>query len=367
MNISSLIKNTIGAFLVLAMAPLLAQENCIKAGCWDMVDCKNIGCPSGSHWSGGGEWLYWKVAEDELNIGSLFKATKVAPTSLSSSPSSSSPLSPSDVVLPNTTKVRGKDIIPKFTYNSGFRIRLAYDLPSKWVFEATYVWVPGDARTKFAIADAALNEQIILNSTDFPIFELLKGAPAQQFRAHWKINVSSVNLYAGRLLEFCPGMIFLPHFGFRANWNTQDYRYSGQLFPAPITKNQTFIDGDFHAHYAGYGVEGGLWGFWDLVPGIRLVGHLGGAILYSKIQIQQKLNLRTATVTGVQLADVEALETASPFTTTPMVDTFIGLLVNFPVGKMIFVGRVGWEQHVQIFSTRNLSGQGLTCGGFLIF
>ena len=120
----------------------------------------------------------------------------------------------------------------------------------------------------------------------------------------------------------------------------------------------------------GCGAEAGLWGDWDFCNGFSLLGHVGGAILYSELHIHGN----AATTGPAPAAGALGAYVDNIWAAIPMLDYFIGLqyVTCLADGEIYF--RAGWEQHVLFNVNRfsfpdhgNLSLQGLTLGGGLIF
>ena len=182
-------------------------------------------------------------------------------------------------------------------------------------------------------------------------------------RIKWDTNINNIDADVGYTLPFGECFRLRPHIGFRATWLDQKYR-SYQDNAADSTETQFTSAAKYSEKLNGYGVEGGLFADWNIGCGFSLVGHVGGSLIYSKINVTQ-------TTSNIALdTDVAFLRTSDTIRIgTPSLDYFVGLeyLSNFCETDLC--AYLGWEQHVlfdvnQLFdyASGNLYTQGLTLG-----
>jgi hypothetical protein len=348
MKIKSILFNLIGAMLCATTLPL-AAANCFPCGndcCeWDLCDGKI---------TLGADWLYWKVTEDNLLLGStsnLISEPRTEPLDVHASP-----------------------LTQSFKYNSGFRVNLGYELPGNcWDINVCYTYLPGHSTSSTFNSTNPTSHIFTPNRTDFPILgtildnELVQ-APTS-VSSKWNFNGNNVDVDMGRTVCFGECLKLRPHVGFRVTWFDQNLRFSARSAIAedPLVQN---YDAKFSQKFTGCGVEGGLWGEWQVGCGLSVVGHFGGSVLYSKFRLHERAVASNLTVTPGDV--VIAYNCHSFRNATPTVDYFLGMQYETCFCDMLFSVHAGWEQHVlfdvnKIAHDGNLATQGLTLGLALAF
>lgn len=328
----SLIYSLIGILSTGLVCPLTAAQN---FDTYNDCCCENASCDG--KFTIGADWLYWKVQEDSLINASLIDTT--------------------DPLLATSDS-----ILPKFKYDSGFRVNVGYELPNNgWDLGVSYLYLPSNAHVSVATAD--INQFINISYDDLitPTFNRLTSLSAK-----WDLNISQVDAEIGRTV--CLGNCFTirPHIGFRALLMHQKLRLDYTPDDSTIFSDVVAFN-KYTEKLNGYGVEGGLWANWNIAYGFSLVGHVGGSLLYSKYTLHEDLVV-TAAVAEFDLPNGSATDTI--WTGTPTVEYFVGLHYAQTWNNFLISGHVGWEQRVIFDANRfrflredeNLSAQGLTLG-----
>lgn len=320
-------------------------------------DCCNANSCCDGKFVVGAEWLYWRVEEDNLNAGLIQDVVD-------------------DPIIDDYTSVTHKfnsNIEPKFNWDSGYRLYAGYEFCDCWELDVIYTYLPSSASTtRYENIDTSLTGQgIFINGEQYPILnggiiDSNKISHLNSYHAKWSINTNCIDVDLTKTVCFGECLRLRPHVGFRAFWFDQKYRVDAS-FVQPVNRagpseQSRFINGDLKQTFNGYGVEGGLWADYEIGCGLSIVGHIGGAILYSKSTVKQYVE--TILSTDLTTNDYHSTSKIG----TPMLDTFLGLQYADCICDMMFFGRVGWEQHVAFDVNRlatghgNISGQGLTLG-----
>lgn len=341
--------NLIGAALCAVASPLAAADFCNPCSNnyeWSCCDGKiNFGA----------DWLYWKVTEDNLSLGDIINAT--------------------DDVAVHNTDFRLTDVDQKFKYTSGFRVNLGYEMPCDcWGVNVNYTYMPSNSSSNSFSGEFDELRSFFPNIVNFPIF--LVGSESflpnlLSISSKWDLTANNIDVDIGRTLCFGECIKVRPHIGFRATWFDQ------KLKTHIATENLdgydlSTVEADFlfKENFRGYGVEGGLWGEWQIGCGLSFIGHVGGSILYSKIHTKQSFFALESATFGTVPEFSNTLTGQSchtVWTATPTMDYFVGLQYADCICDMLFAARVGWEQHVIFNANRlahdgNLGAQGLTLG-----
>lgn len=329
----------------------------------------------------GAEWLYWEPSQSGLQVGYVSDAPF---------PSSNGGPSPNlgDITSTPSTAM-GRGIRPEKKWSSGFRVYGGYYVPcSCWEIGLSYAALPTqENRLKHTITDSddsSSSSTSSSGSTDITstseFITLINGFPligegTQTFtniNGRWKLQFSYGDLDFAREINCGCNVSFRPHIGVRGLWVQEKYHFlasgaSGSGLGAPTTSS----DNSFKERINGYGIEGGLWVNWNIGCDFHLIGHFGGAILYSHYTLNTSL-ITLSTPSGV-LNPVPTVTSEVHlrdkfWNANPMLDTFLGVLYASKMCETTFFVRAGWEQHV-IFDTNqwsvnegNLTLQGLTLG-----
>jgi hypothetical protein len=332
--------NLLGLILCALSAPL-AAANCYP--------CRNDCC----EWSFcdgkiklGADWLYWKVMEDNLDIGSA--------VNISSNTSQ----------LPQVIQTSTVD--QNFKYSSGFRVNLGYELPCDcWDVNVSYTYLPSNSKSSTFTSTNTDTYLFSANDIDFPILSSLidQRTSPTLVSSKWNLTANNIDVDLGRTICFGECLKIRPHIGFRAAWFDQKLRYFAQsaITGQPVVNFSATLNEKF----TGYGVEGGLWGEWQIGCGLSVVGHFGGSVLYSKFRIHQSaITSEVLPTPGDTLVNNGG---GTSYSGTPTVDYFVGLQYADCLCDMLVSVHAGWEQHVLFDVNRlardgNLSTQGLTLG-----
>lgn len=289
-----------------------------------------------------GDWLFWKVQEDQLSVGSLTEG---------------------DI----DTYAEIHTLNPKFQYSNGFRLNLGYELPNScWDFNACYSYIPTTARTSTISINDLITSHISFNSDEFPILESLTmlSPTSEIFSSRWSLSLSCLDIDIGRVVALCDLIKIRPHAGFRAMWINQKQHLNINYTLDTETDEQVNVF--IKEHFQGYGVEAGLWASWQTCTGIAILGHVGGSVLYSNIHIPQKAIFD---VVADDVSNINVLTISDTIHSgIPSLDYFVGFQYCDLFCNTLISLVVGWEQHVMLDANRlskypgNLITQGLTLG-----
>lgn len=353
-----LLSGLLGLFLCSAAAPQASDycqnyDNCCE---WTMCDGRfNVGA----------DWLYWKTEQDNMLVGTIVDGNFF------------------DQI--NALEFDAHNKRPNWKYDNGFRVWAGYQLPCDcWDVGISYTYLPASSNiVSFHTPDVIANiggagdEIFTLFSTNLSDFNLIKGFNGvngnlfTDFHAKWNSTLNYIDVDVARTICLCECFKFRPHVGFRAAWMDQKLRARGTYPDLEGSELQTFFEevALLKQKFRGYGIEGGLWGEWDVGCGLSLIGHFGGSVLYSKFTVEQNFALFTLLGENQEenlRFDIDLHD--SFWTATPTVDYFLGLNYANCFCDMIFNIHAGWEQHVFFdmnrlsFNGGNLSTQGLTVG-----
>lgn len=284
-----------------------------------------------------GDWLYWKVEQESLYYADLL-------TNLSSAN------------VPNSTY--DKALTPNFHYTNGFRVGIGYELPGdEWKFGVVYTYIPGHGKSNNTTE----------NSTQ-SISQDFSDDLASTYKTKWNLNFSYLDIDLARSISCGESFRLSPHIGFRGAWMNQKF-HSSSILSTSTARSTNYGYGKVEETLNGYGIEGGLWGEWNIGFNFSFVGHVGGSILYSKFKGKFDTTQVNVAADGTETTPIDQSNRFPITTSTPSVDYFVGLqyaanLCNFDVSA-----HIGWEQHIffnmlnQVVNPEgNLSAQGLTLG-----
>ena len=346
MKMKSLMYKVLGLTLCSMAAPLAADScnnwsnNCCE---WSMCD---------GRFTVGADWLYWKTQSD-FNVGSVISYEQA-------------PNDPYTEVAYSDTKRLD------FQYDSGFRVYAGYELPCDcWDIGVSYVYLPSTSKKYNFVSASPFDEfgdEFATSLTDLQ--EISFGERDEDvffddFAAKWDSNINWIDVDLGRTI--CLGECFKlrPHAGFRAAWMDQSYRTVG-VVRSEGENEDTIYANKLKQKFNGYGIQGGIWGDWEIGCGFSFLGHFGGSLLASKYKITEDSLI---IVEGSPDTFYPGQGRDSFWTATPTVDYFLGLRYADCFCDMIVSAHVGWEQHLFFNLNRldghcngNLSTQGLTLG-----
>ena len=348
------LRNTILSCLALLSMSSAASAQEYFGGDYSCNPC----FPDIGRFSAGADWLYWKATEDGLNYGLLTTTTTPATGSLA---------------------VNERILKPRFEYDSGYRVYIGYELPCyDWEIGVIYTHAPNTRARSSALAASTLIPVVTQNITilDNSLFNFRGILPAagDAVKSQWGLDFDYIDFDLAHTLCLSDYLRVRPHIGIRYLWAKQtfDMDFVGTSADSDVTGNVAF-EGFLKNRTYGVGVEGGLWGDWEVGCGFSILGHVGGSILYGKHKIRGSHALVTTRGSATPITDLFSYRDVE-YTSIPMLDYFIGLQYATCLCEIEFNLHVGWEQHVAFDMNRftttdggDLSLQGLTLGGGFAF
>lgn len=325
-------------YLIIAtsiISPLLAAE---KHKC-DLSEsyCKNTLIV-------GAEWLYWKAEQSQMEIASNVTSTN------------------------SGTLVNASSIIPKFKYSNGYRLCADCLINDCWTIGTSFVHLPSQSSASASNDPALLATNFIpFNVNLYPIFTAFSqsGIFLSNFDVHWSLNLYYLDTYIRRTLCFCNCITLEPYLGARVMRMKQDINMSGNSpnaagGPASLTAS-------FSEKFYGAGLLAGINACWQLGCGFSFVAKFGSSLIYSSIH--NDFNIQAEQNGPLQIINKNKHHKAHP-----SIDSFIGIQYLRAFCKIAAEVHVGWENHLffhtnqfSLTTNGNLSLQGLTLGGSLIF
>lgn len=286
----------------------------------------------------GGDWLYWKVEEQNLSVGAhVIQSTNTDP---------SKKLNLVDSIVLN----------PDFKTNNGFRVAAGYVTQDLlWEITAAYTHVPTNANVDLALSPEQLaTNKISLFSDNFPL--LTPFPDTNWFAMHWKSDIDYLDLDLARTFTFCDVFDITPHIGIRGSWLCQSSVIQGFEPDVFLTKTKT--------RTCGIGMEGGIFGSWNLPYGVSIIGHVGGSLTYNKVRNK---NYFIGNETEISYKNPKNMSLA-------WFDTFFGFSYTKGFCSVLVNIHAGWEHHT-VFNANQFSVngggdmtmQGLTLGAFIQF
>lgn len=357
--------------------------------------------PSESQFFIGAEWLYWEASQSGLQIGFVTNA----PLSTSGGNSQTGIVGPTGGTGPRVdfaqiadpsaepiTDIKGHAIRPEKQWTSGFRVCAGYYVPcSNWEIGLSFAYLPSQNNNlRHSVIDnddsssssnssenGTSNSEFITLLNGFPLI----GNGAASFTnitGQWKLKFAYGDLDFAREIYLCSNLNIKPHIGARGLWIEEKYHFdaTGASTSQEFGRSEISFDNFFKERINGYGIEGGLWVDWNIGCDFSIIGHFGGAILYSHYSVNSAI-IESETTSGVLNPTpvvVGEIHLKDKFwSANPMLDTFLGFeYASHFCDTAVFI-RAGWEQHV-IFDTNqwsrdagNLCLQGLTLGAGVAF
>ncbi len=114
------------------------------------------------------------------------------------------------------------------------------------------------------------------------------------------IETNYLDLDVSRNFAICDCLALRPHLGPRVFWSHQTFKISGN---APDAPEPGSFGSKLTESIQGFGMEGGVWGTLDCGCGVSLVGHLGGALLYTKFENRGSLRVASSTNLDISYRD----------------------------------------------------------------
>lgn len=284
----------------------------------------------------GGDWLYWKTEETQLEYGAAVTGVT----------------GDADPVI------SAKVLQPNFKYDSGFRLFADYVTCDKlWKLSAIYTHVPANAKNNFSDTSMMGLSFASIFNMNFPIFSAIANAPLDSLNSKWNSDVNYFDFDVSRAYTLCDSLQVTPHIGLRGLWSTQTLRLNG------TSGDDLAFQSKLHQSLGSIGLEGGVKAAWQLYEGLSLVGDIGGSVLYSRSRNNGSL---TATTTDGSLSILFKNNSNKGI---PMFDAFVGLQYETCLCDYTLKAVVGWEQHIiyglnnfSLSSSGNMTLQGLTLG-----
>lgn len=306
-------------------------------------DCIYVDCCERGKFTFGADWLYWKAEQDNMDFANNNSA----------------------ISLPGGTSVEADPAHPKFKWHNGYRLRSAYTLADEsWTLSAIYTRAPGcGSKLVGDLTAIPTGEQFVqLLPQNFPLMTFFSGVSYGGVRGVWSVKNNFVDVDAMRGFDICDTIRLRPHIGLRSYWATQNFYFDA-------AGGGTTTTGQIKQRTASIGLESGLWADWQIGCGFSLVGHVGGAALYSKTRVQG--SALAVSQESFSLRSSERIRRG-----LFMADTFIGLQFDTCISRFVVNARIGWEQHILFNSNMlgqpgpgsgNMTLQGLTLGGSVSF
>lgn len=330
-------------FTALLLTTLMLSQG-IYADCIDSEnDCCDVPSCGWGSFEVGGEWLYWKADQDGMNYASHNTAVVEQ-----------------DGVLDS----KRSPIRPKFTEKSGYRLFASYEtVDTNWKVSAIFTHAPSSASSSSSSPfPVTADDYIQVLPVNFALLNSLVISSFSDVHTQWDLDLNYFDLDLQWNFSICQNLEIAPHIGFRGLWIDQKFHWNGIDSTGSTSRGVAKLKVD------GYGVEGGLFGRWNVGYGVSIIGNVGGSLLYSKVNSHGVLHY--------SISDFQANDgyKDTVHRATPTFDTFIGvqynkLLCNYDIGV-----RLGWENHVffdvnqfSLNKTQNLTMQGLTLGGSVGF
>lgn len=267
----------------------------------------------------GADWLYWKVEQQRMAIGGRGE-------------------------IGENDQLKIKVLKPDFKYNNGFKIFAGYTTQDQlWNTTITLSHMPSHASIR------ALN--IAFDGTNFG---LPNGTADVDMK--WNASINYLDLDIERRLVFCDDLEIVPHIGVRGQWICQKVKLKTTLANFPSMKYKNDLNG--------IGLEGGCWGSWNLPFGVSLIGHFGGALVYTKVHNTVRLP------NPIALDQTSELDAPS-YISNVWIDSFLGIAYSRSFDCFTVNFRAGWEHHLIMDTNQfspiaggdgNMTMQGLTVG-----
>lgn len=290
----------------------------------------------------GADWIYWKIYQDNMDLGAEVSSFRVN----------------------GTQQIQSEVICPHFSTSNGFKVFANYLFCGlNWQLGAFYTRLNSRCSGNDVITNYDPQSNfIVLDSLNFPIFTVLtsNNQNFSELNSIWCSNFNYFDLDFSRVLGQCQGFAILPHLGFRVMW------FKEQLFVNGASPVVTFHS-RLQEKYVGFGVEGGLTANFPLICGFSFKGQIGGSLLYAKFDNHE----------AIQVFPPDAPVTISVgrniYHLSPTIDGFIGLQYQNCWSCGLLTLHAGWEEHIIIdanhFSLRSsdFTLEGLTLGGSFTF
>lgn len=305
---------------------------------------------SGQNTSGaflaGGDWLYWKVEEERLQVGTVVSESLTVPTD-----------------------VRSTILRPNFREKSGYRLYAGYlTSDDSWKVELAFSHISPNANLAYNSSLATIDTNFV--SLIVPNFSLFTPFIASQFNnigANWNLKLNYADFDLSKEINFTNRLQINPHVGVRAEWIDQTYSVEGSGINFTETPHSISFISQMRSKMSGVGLEAGLSGTWLLGGGFAIVGHFGGSIVYVKTKTNGVMTTNEGAVSVTNFADHSHVG-------LPSSDAFLGFTFTKKFGKKKLHLHFAWEYHVlhdlnqfSLTGGGDLTMQGLSMGGVISF
>ncbi|MBM3197752.1 MAG: hypothetical protein FJZ58_00665 [Chlamydiae bacterium] len=249
----------------------------------------------------------------------------------------------------------GDIVEPKFSWDSGFRVGLGYNIPrDQWTLETTWIWYEGkaDGSAKASREPGSILFPSFIHPNLYNDENIFSAISAD---SDLLLHVNIIDLFLGRTSSLGQYVSFRPHLGLRNAWIYQTYDVNyGDL---------SFYDEDLHAlepALEGYSVRM-INNFWGLGPrmgmdvdfsfggGWSLFGNFAASLLYGTFNLSHTENFQTLDqgeeegMEGVLLSEKSDFH-AGRFIT----DIQLGMRwsSSFRKERVRLLFQAGWEHHM---------------------
>lgn len=282
------------------------------------------------------DWLYWRASEENL-----FVATHL-----------------DDFTDPVFKHAQADLVTPGMQFQSGVRAIWDAPLPHCWHFSLTGSYIPIRSTTVHDSVPGIISLEhgivIIPNTSGFPVFNSLGTYFFTTIEANWRGYYTYFDVDLRRALYFGDRFVLEPHIGFRAAWMKQKLRVRGTT-GAPVTNGATFVHFTPQEKFQGYGIEGGLFLTWNLIPRFSIWGHVGGSLLASLFTVKQPIQGLIG-ANGPVVVDID-VNFSNYWNSTPVIDCVLGLEYDMRAFNRYCSLHALWEQHT-VFRANQLAVSG---------
>lgn len=306
------------------------------AGGVDNGDCCNP-CPRQCGITLCGEFLYWKVIQDQTQYA-LVVPDGVQPVIQA--------LSETPIQISERFSVRD----PKFKFRPGFRVGVGYALPcSDWDFRL--LWTHIDEKVTSRVFNK--NNGIIPITIPAASAFGFTGDPEQfgfgnKAHSRWRFDFDVIDFEVGKKC-CCDCLVFHPYTGLRAAFidQTQRVRYFGFSVVNDPTLPVSLKNKKKNNFY-GVGPSVGFDASWEFCDGFSLSGGVSGALLWGRFDVREHPSIKA----GPNHIAIK-LKNSKKHRIRPVVDANIGIdwsycLCGFPLVVGLYYEVEYWWNQWQV-------------------
>lgn len=326
-------------FLFFALSPLLA------IGVGSHSSCGSKSSPCLSRFKLGGEWLYWKAEQSQMETAANVGSSN------------------------GGIAIHSSPIIPNFKFSSGYRLYADYVANNCWGVGIAFAHLPSYSSVSVFNDPTLLTTNFIpFNDNLFPMFTIFSqsGMFLSNYNVRWKLDLYYLDLYIKRTFCPCRCIALVPYIGGRGFWMKQDMYMKGN---APNAAGGALaLAAAFGEKFGGGGLLAGMRALWEWKYGFSLVAAFGGSLTYSYAKVNFNIDAEQAGA-PLQLVIKHIYHKSHP-----TVDSFIGLKYCHAFCSCAVEAHIGWENHLffhvnqfSLTTNGNLSAQGLILGGSFLF